>query len=168
ARTGDLLFGLDVRDLRVGPHAINDGGRIAFLLQIGAGGTATSHVVLATPRRGPQTIAFPGLADQAFGAAPVGVTATATSGLAVTFAANVSRVLSVARAGQTIDFAMLPDRTFGDLPFAVSAAASSGLAVSLTAGGNCTIAGGVLTLGGGGSCTATASQAGNADYEPAA
>ena len=284
ARTGDVLFGLDVRDLRVGPHAINDGGRIAFLLQIGAGGTATSHVVLATPRRGPQTIAFPGLADQAFGAAPVGVTATATSGLAVTFAAsgacsvadgsvtllragacditasqsgdatylpaddvsqtftirratqaitfallgdqifgnpptvvaasassglpvnlsaagacavagslvtfaaagactvvasqagnadyepaaNVSRVLSVARAGQTIDFATLPDRTFGDPPFAVSAAASSGLAVSLTAGGNCTIAGGVLTPGGGGSCTVTASQAGNADYEPAA
>src|SRR5205823_3551862 len=54
----------------------------------GGGGTATSHVVLATPRRGPQTIAFPGLADQAFGAAPVGVTATATSGLAVTFAAS--------------------------------------------------------------------------------
>src|SRR5207245_1621034 len=81
---------------------------------------------------------------------------------------NVSSVLAVARARHTIAFATLPDRTFGDLPFAVSAAASSGLPVSLTASGNCTIAAGVLTLGGGGSCTATASQAGNADYEPAA
>jgi len=283
-RTGDVVFGLAVQDIRMGHRSINDAGQIAFVVQVGGAGASTSHVVLATPRRIPQTISFQDVAGLSYGHPPFGVTATASSGLPVTFAAsgacsvaggtvtllgagsctltasqagdatylpaedvvkmlsigrasqtitfaaladrtfgdpavivaasassglpvtfsaagacsvagslvtlaaagactivasqagnadyepaaNVSRVLAVARAGQTIAFATLPDRTFGDLPFAVSAAASSGLPVSLTASGNCTIAAGVLTLGGGGSCTATASQAGNADYEPAA
>jgi MBG domain len=69
---------------------------------------------------------------------------------------------------QTITFAALGDRTFGEPAFSVSASASSGLPVSFTASGDCTIDGASVTLTGAGSCTITASQAGNAAYQPAA
>jgi hypothetical protein len=69
---------------------------------------------------------------------------------------------------QTITFAALADRTFGEPAFPVSASASSGLPVSFTASGDCTIESASVTLTGAGSCTITASQAGNAAYQPAA
>jgi hypothetical protein len=69
---------------------------------------------------------------------------------------------------QTITFGALGDRTFGEPAFSVSASASSGLPVSFTASGDCTIDGASVTLTGAGSCTITASQAGNAAYQPAA
>jgi hypothetical protein len=68
---------------------------------------------------------------------------------------------------QTITFAALTDKTFGDPPFTVSATASSGLPVSFAASGNCTVGGTLVTLTGPGSCTITASQAGNGTYAPA-
>jgi hypothetical protein len=89
-RTGDLVFGFTVEDIRVGQRSINDAGRIAFLLQVGDGATVTSHVVLATPGRTPQTISFPTLASHTFGDLPFLVTATASSGLPVLFAASDS------------------------------------------------------------------------------
>ena len=67
---------------------------------------------------------------------------------------------------QTITFGALPDRAFGDF-FQLSATASSGLAVSYAASGDvgvCTVSGNVVQLTGVGSCTVTASQAGNATY----
>lgn len=69
---------------------------------------------------------------------------------------------------QTITFADLDDRTFGEPAFSVSASASSGLPVSFAASGDCTIDGASVTLAGAGSCSITASQAGNAAYQPAA
>ena len=77
------------------------------------------------------------------------------------------RAVTLARLSQTISFGPLPDRTFGDPPFTVVATASSGLPVSFAAIGQCTVAGDVVTLLGAGSCTVTASQAGNASYQPA-
>jgi len=68
---------------------------------------------------------------------------------------------------QTISFGPLANKTFGAAPFAVSATASSGLPVSFAASGNCTVASGVVTLTGAGSCTITASQAGDSNYSPA-
>ncbi|MEP7337334.1 MAG: SdiA-regulated domain-containing protein, partial [Acidobacteriota bacterium] len=68
---------------------------------------------------------------------------------------------------QTITFNQPPNKTFGDAPFAVAATASSGLPVSFAASGNCTVNGTVVTLTGAGTCTITASQAGNADFTPA-
>ena len=82
-------------------------------------------------------------------------------------AVDVVRAFTIGRAGQTITFAPLSDRTFGDPPFAVKAAASSGLPVAFAAGGNCTVVGALVTPGNGGGCVITASQGGNADYEPA-
>src|SRR5215831_18384481 len=63
---------------------------------------------------------------------------------------------------QTINFASLTDKTFGDPDFTVSATASSGLPVSFAASGGCTVTTATVHLTAGGSCTITASQAGDA------
>src|SRR3989441_1061306 len=76
--------------------------------------------------------------------------------------------LTVNKANQTITFSALADKTFGDADFTVSATASSGLAVSFSASGNCTVAGSTVHITGAGSCTITASQSGNPNYNPAA
>jgi hypothetical protein len=68
---------------------------------------------------------------------------------------------------QTIDFSPLPNRTFGDAPFQVAATASSNLPVSFAAGGDCSVSGDVVTITGAGNCTITASQEGDALYDPA-
>jgi hypothetical protein len=75
--------------------------------------------------------------------------------------------LVVAPAGQTITFDPLPARTYGDSPFGVTATASSGLPVGFAAAGSCSVAGTTVTLTGAGSCTVTASQGGDANYEAA-
>src|SRR4029079_6896486 len=56
---------------------------------------------------------------------------------------------------------------FGDADFGVGATASSTLAVSFTASGNCTVTGSTVHLSGAGSCTITAKQAGDTNYNPA-
>jgi subtilisin family serine protease len=68
---------------------------------------------------------------------------------------------------QTIAFALLPDRTLGERDFEVGAAASSGLRVSFRAAGSCTVRRAMVHLTGAGVCVITASQPGNASYEPA-
>jgi hypothetical protein len=75
--------------------------------------------------------------------------------------------LTIAKAAQTITFAVLVMRTFGGPDFAVSATSSSSLTVGFSAGGNCSVTGSTVHLTGVGSCTVTASQAGNANYNPA-
>jgi hypothetical protein len=74
---------------------------------------------------------------------------------------------AINKLDQTITFGALPDRTYGDADFSVSATASSGLPVTFSASGNCTVSGSNVHLTGAGSCTITASQAGNALYNPA-
>jgi PKD domain len=70
-------------------------------------------------------------------------------------------------AAQTITFPALANRELGDPDFSVSATASSGLVVSFSASGSCTVSGTTVHLTGVGSCTITASQAGDANYDPA-
>src|SRR5206468_2134925 len=74
----------------------------------------------------------------------------------------------VANAAQTIAFAALASKEFGGDPdFSVSATASSGLVVSFSASGSCTVSGSTVHISGIGSCTITASQGGDANYDPA-
>jgi VCBS repeat-containing protein len=84
-------------------------------------------------------------------------------------APTINGTLVITKADQTIAFAALADRTFGDAPFTVSATASSGLAVAFAVGAtdNCTISGTSVTITGAGSCTVTASQAGDGNYNAA-
>lgn len=74
----------------------------------------------------------------------------------------------IALANQTITFAELPNKTFGDPDFPVSATVNSPLAVTFAAAGNCQLLpGNMIHLTGAGSCTVTASQGGNHNYNPA-
>ncbi|MFL6336636.1 MAG: FG-GAP-like repeat-containing protein [Pyrinomonadaceae bacterium] len=81
--------------------------------------------------------------------------------------ATVAPRATVAKRDQTITFGTPPDMTFGNADFNVSATASSGLAASFAASGQCTVSGTTVHLTGGGSCTITASQAGDAIYNAA-
>lgn len=82
-------------------------------------------------------------------------------------APDVEQGFAIAKGSQTIAFADLADQTFGDPPFAVSATATSGLSVSFSSSGNCSLSVLSLALTGAGSCTVTASQPGDANYNPA-
>jgi len=150
-----------------------------------------------------QTITFGSLPNKVFGDADFALAASASSGLAVSFAASgsctvsgvtvhltaagsctitasqsgdssnnaapdVSQSFSIAKANQTIVFPALAAKTFGDADVALSATASSGLAVSLAVSGNCTLSGTTVHITGAGSCTANASQPGDANYNAAA
>jgi hypothetical protein len=84
-----------------------------------------------------------------------------------TAAADVAQTFSVDQAAQTLTFGPLLDKTIGDPPFTVVATATSGLSTTFTANGDCSILGNTVTLIKAGSCTVTAHQAGNADYQPA-
>src|SRR5437763_15289565 len=75
--------------------------------------------------------------------------------------------LTVTKANQTINFGALATKTYGGADFTVSATASSNLAVSFAASGNCTVTGNSVHLTGAGSCTITASQSGDANYNAA-
>jgi hypothetical protein len=149
-----------------------------------------------------QTITFAALGGKNFGDPDFTVSATASSSLAVTFAASgncsitgstvhitgagsctitasqagdtnynpatdVPQLFSIAKANQTITFGVLTGKNFGDPDFAVSATATSSLAVTFAASGNCSVTGSTVHITGAGSCTVTASQAGDANYNPA-
>ena len=70
---------------------------------------------------------------------------------------------------QAITFNILADKTFGDADFQLTATASSNLAVSYTSSNTnvATINGNTVTIVGAGNTTITASQSGNANYNPA-
>jgi hypothetical protein len=149
-----------------------------------------------------QTIAFAPAMNRTFGASDFSVSATASSGLAVSFTASgsctvsgvtvhltgagsctltasqpgdanynpapdVSQTFAIAKAGQSITFGPLARKTYGAPDFSVSATASSGLAVFFTASGSCKVSGVTVHLTGAGSCRVTASQPGDANYNPA-
>jgi PASTA domain-containing protein len=72
------------------------------------------------------------------------------------------------KANQRIIFPPPPAATYGDPASSVTATATSRLPVLLAAGGKCTVSDGSVTVTGAGSCTLTASQPGDAFYNPAA
>jgi hypothetical protein len=86
-------------------------------------------------------------------------------------ATDVSQSFSIGKANQTITFAAPTGKTFGDADFAPGATASSGLAVGYSSStpGVCTIDSQTnnVHIVAAGTCTVTASQAGNHNYNPA-
>jgi hypothetical protein len=68
---------------------------------------------------------------------------------------------------QTIAFPPIPVKTVGDPDFRIRATASSGLSISLSASGDCTIRHATVHLIRAGSCSVTAAQPGNTNYDPA-
>jgi hypothetical protein len=159
-----------------------------------------------TVTAGQQTIAFGAIASQVFGTSPFTLTATASSGLAVTFASNtpavcavsgstvsllavgtcsvtasqggnssvgpatpVTQTFAITQAPQSITFGSIASQAYGTSPSALSATASSGLAVSFASNtpSVCTVSGSTVTLVAAGTCSITASQAGNSNYAAA-
>jgi len=168
--------------------------------------TATSVTQTFAVSLRSQTIAFGALGNQTLGTAPPPLSATPTSGLAVTFASNttsvctvsgvnitlvaagicsitasqagnatyaaatpVTQTFAVLAASQTIAFASLSGVQLGVAPFTAGATASSGLPVSFasTTPTVCTVSGNTVTIVAIGTCSITASQAGNATYTAA-
>ena len=175
----------------------NDPGQNGF--------TVTRNFTITVGSTGvtPQTITFGALNTQSFGAAPFPLSATASSGLAVTFTSNTASVCTVSGSNvtliatgtcaisatqpgnatfsaaspvtqtfvvnpgaQTITFAAIPAVTLPAPPFTLSASASSGLSVAFasTIPGTCTVSASVLTPLAAGTCSVTATQAGNTNY----
>ena len=93
------------------------------------------------------------------------------SGSSPNFLASDSVTVSfLVTSGQSITFGALTAKTYGDANFDLSATASSGLTVtfSLTTGaGICSLTGTTVTILAAGSCSFTASQAGDANYSAA-
>ncbi|MDD5700907.1 MAG: MBG domain-containing protein [Dehalococcoidales bacterium] len=166
-------------------------------------GHATGTLVIAKAN---QTITFGELAGKTYGDAPFDVSATASSGLPVSFsvvsgpatisgntvtitgagtvtieasqsgnanynaATDAGRSFSVAKANQTITFALIGNKGYASEDFALTATASSGLPVSfaVSAGSPCEIINGnIVHITGLGTCTITATQDGNQNYNPA-
>lgn len=136
------------------------GKTVGFTLNGAAAGSAV------TDASGTASLSGVSLAGIGGGSYPGGVAAS-FAGDAGYAAASGSNTLLVQRASQTIDFGPLANKAFGDPDFPVSATATSGLPVGFSASGACTVSGAIVHITGGGSCTITASQGGDADYEPA-
>src|SRR5207244_3478529 len=130
------------------------------------GATAPSSLAVAFGASGNCTVT--GSTVHITGAGSCTVTASQTGDSNFNAATDVPQPFSIARAGQTITFAALPGKTFGDPDFSVSATASSTLAVSFGASGNCSATGSTVHITGAGSCTITASQAGDSNFNPGA
>lgn len=83
--------------------------------------------------------------------------------------ARYTRTMTVAKGDQTITFGSLDEKTYGDADFTISATASSGLSVSFSGNNNAvaTVTGSLIHISGGGNVVITASQPGNALWNPA-
>jgi hypothetical protein len=101
------------------------------------------------------------------GAGSCTITASQAGNSTYNAAPNVARTFSIDKASQTISFGALVDKTYGDPDFTVSATASSGLSVSFARSGTCTLSGATAHITGAGSCTVTASQEGNSNFNAA-
>jgi hypothetical protein len=83
-------------------------------------------------------------------------------------AASASQTFTVAKASQTIAFNAPFSATYGNAPLALSATADSGLPVTLSvSSGPGSVTGSTLSLTGAGIVGITATQPGNANYNPA-
>ncbi|HRJ52595.1 MAG TPA: hypothetical protein PLE99_07500 [Candidatus Thiothrix moscowensis] len=87
-------------------------------------------------------------------------------------AAQVTKDITVAKGNQTVAFDVNTptNKTLGDAAFSVTTTASSGLTPTLGSSTTnvCTVSGSTVTLLAAGTCTLTASHAGNANYNAAA
>ena len=103
------------------------------------------------------------------GAGTSTITASQTGDATYNAAANVNQLLTVIKKDQTITFAELPAKLSNDVDFSPGAVSSSALSVSYSSSNEsvASIVNGNLHIVGEGTSTITASQAGDAVYNPA-
>ncbi|QYJ97010.1 hypothetical protein K0J45_16050 [Shewanella alkalitolerans] len=98
------------------------------------------------------------------------ITASQSGGANYNPAASVTQSFNVNKASQIISFAALADKTYGDASFTLVASSDAGLAVtySSTTTSVCTVTGSSVSIVAAGTCSLTASQAGDSHYNTAA
>jgi len=143
-----------------------------------AGGTYSSAQSVTLTANEPATIyyttngATPTLASSSY-SGPIPIPATTTLKFFARDTAGNSEAVRTEsytiKQNQTITFAPLPAKTYGDPAFVLNATASSGLPVSYMSSNIsvATVSGTTVTIVGAGSAVITASQGGNAVYNPA-
>ncbi len=85
-------------------------------------------------------------------------------------ATSVTQSFNVNKASQIISFAALADKTYGDASFTLAASSDAGLAItySSTTTSVCNVSGSTVSIVAAGTCSLTASQAGDSHYNAAA
>ena len=98
---------------------------------------------------------------------PCSITASQSGSVTYNAATPVTQTFQVLTA-QTLQFDKIPNQLFGRSPFAIAAQSSSVLPVTFTASpaAVCSVAGDMVTLLNAGTCSITATQAGNATVGP--
>ena len=133
-------------------------------------GTATSGLAVSYISSNTAVATVSGVTVTLLTAGTTTITASQAGNTNYNAASNVNQTLTVnTKLNQSITFGALAAKTFGEAPFALSANASSSLPVSYTSSNPsvATISGSTVTIQGAGSTTITASQAGDALYNPA-
>ncbi|HEY4365452.1 MAG TPA: VCBS repeat-containing protein [Bryobacteraceae bacterium] len=123
-------------------------------------------VTFASQTQGICTVSGSTVTLVATGACMIGASQAGDSNYYPAISQSIGFFVQVA---QSITFAPLNDRTLGTPAFSVNAIASSGLPVTFSSStiGVCQVTGGNVTLVAVGTCSITASQAGNPTYAPA-
>jgi hypothetical protein len=137
----------------------------------GSGGLPTSYLVTASPGEESCTIATGEtscVVPDLTGGTPYTFTTKATKGDTTT-ASSLASTAVTPLSSQTISFADPADREFSTTPFTVTATSNSNLPVSLTSTTQdvCTVSGFNVSMLTPGTCTLTASQAGDTAYTAA-
>jgi hypothetical protein len=131
--------------------------------------TASSTLAVSFASNTPSICSISGSTVTVAGAGSCSITATQAGNASYAAAPPVTQTLTVAQGTQTIAFGALNNVAFGAVPFAVNATANSNLAVSFasTTPTVCSVTGNTVSLAGVGTCSITASQAGNANVSAA-
>jgi hypothetical protein len=130
--------------------------------------TTTSALAISYTSSNLQVATVSGNLVTIVGAGTTSITASQTGNISFLGATDASQTLTVAKANQTITFASIADRTLGDASFALTASTStSGLPVTLTANSKITLTGTQVAILSAGKASVTATQTGNANYNPA-
>jgi uncharacterized repeat protein (TIGR03803 family) len=133
-------------------------------------GTTTSGLTLTYASSNTSVATISGDQVTIVGAGTSNITASQPGNVNYNAAANVVRVLTVAKGNQSIAFDPLTNVQYGDAPFTLNATASSGLGITYISStpSVATVSGNTVTIVGVGTTTITASQAGNTLYFAAA
>jgi probable HAF family extracellular repeat protein len=128
--------------------------------------TASSELPVTLTSSTPAVCSATGLSVNLLTAGTCTITASQAGDADFQPAAPVTRSFTVRQAAQTITFPKPPNATMLQSPVAITATSNSGLPVTVTSStqGVCTIDAFSVTLFGPGTCTLTATQAGNTVY----
>jgi hypothetical protein len=129
---------------------------------------ATSGLPVGFTSTTPSNCLLSGNAVTLAAAGTCSITATQPGNASWTAAVPVTQTFTVF-GSQTIAFAALPNQTLGSAPLTLIATATSGLPVAFSSSPSsvCSVSGNTVMLIGGGTCSVTASQPGNAIYSAA-